>query len=73
MKDFNEFKQSLTRETLNELSNRAVDYTNDFIDKNIAEDNVQARFVMAQRLYAESLTIDLLELYHIWVNESDNT
>lgn len=73
MKDFNEFKQSLTRETLNELSNRAVDYTNDFIDKNIAEDNVQARFVMTQRLYAESLTIDLLELYHIWVNESDNT
>lgn len=40
MKDFNEFKQSLTRETLNELSNRAVDYTNDFIDKNVAEDNV---------------------------------
>jgi hypothetical protein len=73
MKDFNEFKQSLTRETLNELSNRAVDYTNDFIDKNVAEDNVQARFVMAQRLYAESLTIDLLEMYHKWVNESDNT
>lgn len=73
MKDFNEFKQSLTRETLNELSNRAVDYTNDFIDKNVAEDNVQARFVMAQRLYAESLTIGLLELYHKWVNESDNT
>ena len=73
MKDFNEFKQTLTRETLNELSNRAVDYTNDFIDKNVAEDNAQARFVMAQRLYAESLTIDLLELYHIWVNESDNT
>ena len=73
MKDFNEFKQTLTRETLNELSNRAVDYTNDFIDKNVAEDNAQARFVMAQRLYAESLTIDLLELYHEWVNESDNT
>ena len=73
MKDFNEFKQSLTRETLNELSNRAVDYTNDFIDKNVAEDNAQARFVMAQRLYAESLMIDLLELYHKWVNESDNT
>lgn len=73
MKDFNEFKQSLTRETLNELSNRAVDYTNDFIDKNVAEDNAQARFVMAQRLYAESLTIDLLELCHKWVNESDNT
>ena len=69
MKDFNEFKQSLTRETLNELSNRAVDYTNDFIDKNIAEDNVQARFVMAQRLYAESLTIDLLEMYHTCVSE----
>ena len=73
MKDFNEFKQTLTRKTLNELSNRAVDYTNDFIDKNVAEDNVQARFVMAQRLYTESLTIDLLELYHKWVNESDNT
>lgn len=69
MKDFNEFKQTLTRETLNELSNRAVDCTNDFIDENIAEDNVQARFVIAQRVYAESLTIDLLEMYHKWVNQ----
>lgn len=70
MKDFNEFKASLTDEVLENLINESILYSKQILDKNYSEDDDPGeKLVEAMRLQNEYYTLALIEKYHNWLNK----
>ena len=70
MKDFNEFKASLTDEVLENLINDSILYSKQILEKNYSEDDDPGeKLVNVMRLQNEYYTLALIEKYHNWLNQ----
>lgn len=67
MKNFNEFKNSLTDKIRLELINNAIQTANKKVDEE--NSSVSEKLIDRQRYFSECLTMELLEKYHEWINE----
>ncbi len=67
MKNFNEFKNSLTDKIRLELINNAIQTANKKVDEE--NSSVSEKLIDHQRYFSECLTMELLEKYHEWINE----
>lgn len=68
MKDFAEFKQSLTEEVFNKIDDDAIDYANEMIDKYFSKEDYGLRLANHPRFYSKYTSLALLEMYHEWLN-----
>lgn len=69
MKDFADFKQTLTRDVLDGFAKEALETTNKLLDTKYGEGETEKHFAFFDVFYAESYGLILLEKYHQWVNE----
>lgn len=60
MKDFNNFKSTITKEEINKISNQIMD--------NLNKIQPEPDFFSYQRSFNLSLTMKLLEKYHLWLH-----
>lgn len=68
MKNFAEFKQTLTRDVLDELASTALETTNKLLDAKYGEGELEKHFAFFDVFYTETYGILLLERYHLWIN-----
>lgn len=69
MKDFKEFRQTLTADVLDEINTTALDYRDKCLNEQFAEDDLEGRYAAHQQYYTESFIISVLEQYHKWLND----
>ena len=68
MKDFAEFKETLTRDVLDGLAKTALETTNKLLDTKYGEGELEKHFAFFDVFYTETYGILLLERYHLWIN-----
>lgn len=69
MKDFSEFKQSLTDEVMSDVLSKATDYAKEMLEKRNSDDNGVTKTYAFSRYCNEGTTVYLLEKYHEWLNK----
>lgn len=69
MKDFADFKQSLTGEVFEEVLDKATDYANKMIEQNCNKENGVDKAYAFNRYCNEGTIVYLLEKYHEWLNQ----
>lgn len=68
MKDFNEFKMSLTGEAMNEIHKKAMDYALKMVDESYNDEGSIQKSIEHERFYNTYVTFCMLEKYHEWLN-----
>ena len=68
MKDFKDFKDSISNEKLNQILNTRIEKLNEMEKKHTFEDPIEG-LLWRQRSEAFGFIFDLLEEYHKWLNE----
>lgn len=69
MKDFAEFKQSLTGDVMSDVLSKATDYAKRVIEEEYSGDDGLSKAYTFNRLCNEGTIVYLLEKYHEWVNQ----
>lgn len=68
MKNFNEFKMSLTGEVMDEIHNNAMDYALKMVDENYNDEGGIQKSIEHERFYNTYVTFCMLKKYHEWLN-----
>ncbi len=67
MKDFNEFKSTLSESKLEEIYVVAAKQTNEYMNSRTFSDKYEEFLIMNKEL-SVNITLGLLEEYHKWLN-----
>jgi len=68
MKDFKDFKDSISNEKLNQIINLRIDKVKE-IEKDMDFQSPTDKMIWIQRNKTVGFIVDLLEEYHKWLNE----
>ena len=68
MKDFKDFKDSISNEKLNQIINLRIDKVKE-IEKDMDFPSTTDKMIWIQRNQTVGFIVDLLEEYHKWLNE----
>ena len=68
MKDFKDFKDSISNDKLNQILNTRIEKLNEIEKEHTVEDPIE-KLLWRQRSETFGFIFDLLEEYHKWLNE----